>query len=253
MNFLVKTIVFVLISYLGTLHNLAWGQEHHIEMLAGLSKPPFVMANEDRGMQLEIIEAAFAKSNRFVRFTYLPLSRHLDVFHSRGFDGIITLTEHQQAQGICLSAPYIVYQNVVVTLANSTLKINKLDDLAELNVAAFQNATKFLGEKYHAIFTNSPHYTELADQQSQVGLLFSGRVDALVMDINIFKHLLANKRRESSNRKDYNKEFVIHFLFKPRVYTAGFKNKQLCQQFDQGIKAIMDDGSYQQIIDSYLN
>ncbi|MBL4940787.1 MAG: hypothetical protein JKY81_03900 [Colwellia sp.] len=85
------------------MHNLAWGQDNHIEMLAGLSKPPFVMANEDKGIQLEIIEAAFAKSDKFVRFTYLPLSRHLNVFQSRNFDGIITLVNHKKEWGICLS------------------------------------------------------------------------------------------------------------------------------------------------------
>ncbi|MBL4940786.1 MAG: hypothetical protein JKY81_03895 [Colwellia sp.] len=123
----------------------------------------------------------------------------------------------------------------MVTLADSTLTIDELADLANLKVAAFQNATKFLGERYNTIFTNYTNYIELADQQSQIGLLFSGRVDAVVMEINIFKHLLANKRRNSSSRKDYDKEFVIHFLFNSRAYKAGFKSKKLCEQFDQGI------------------
>jgi len=227
-------------------------QESYIELLAGLSKPPFVMAEEDKGMQIEIIEAAFAKSNKFVRFTYLPMNRHLDVFHSRGFDGIITLESHEKEWGISLSQPYIIYQNVVVTLTDSNLKLNDINDLANLKVAAFQNATRFLGESYNTVFKHSDNYTELADQQSQIGLLFSGRVDAVILDVNIFKHLLAIKRQEKSNAGIYNKAYEIHFLFTPRAYTAGFKNKELSQQFDHGIKAIMADGSYQQIIDSYL-
>ena len=222
-------------------------------MLAGLSKPPFVIAETDKGMQLEIIEAAFAKSDKIVRFTYLPLNRHLDVLHSREFDGIITLAAQEKAWGICLSKPYIIYQNVVVTLEDSALSINNFDDLVNLKVAAFKDAARFLGESYRETFKNSSSYIELADQKSQIGLLFSGRVDALVMDVNIFKHLLAKQRKSNSSRAIYNKKYQVHFLFKPRVYTAGFKSKQLCQQFDQGIKAIMDDGSYQKIIDSYLN
>lgn len=222
-------------------------------MLAGLSKPPFVIAEEDKGMQIEIIEAAFANSDRVVHFTYLPLSRHLDVFQSREFDGVITLAEQAKVKGIYLSTPYIIYQNVVVTLADSALDINNFDDLVNLKVAAFQGAVRFLGEKYSDTFKNSTSYTELADQKSQIGLLFSGRVDAVVMDVNIFKHLLANKRHEDSHRKIYNKKYLMHFLFKPKVYTAGFKSKQLSQQFDQGVKAIIANGSYQKIIDSYLN
>jgi polar amino acid transport system substrate-binding protein len=253
LKFLIKTIVFALVI-VGVLQPKAFGkQSDPIEMLAGLSKPPFVIANEDKGMQLEIIEAAFAKSDKVVRFTYIPLSRHLDVFHSREFDGIITLAEHEKEWGICLSKPYIIYQNVVVTLADSAFKINDIEDLANLRVAAFQNATKFIDGNFSATFKNSPSYTEIADQKSQIGLLFSGRVDAVVMDINIFKHLLANERQKDSSSKIFDKKADIHFLFSPRIYKAGFKSKQLCQQFDQGINTIIADGSYQKIIDSYLN
>ena len=252
MNFLDKTIVFILVAFIFLHSTVLWANDKPIEMLAGLSKPPFVIANEDKGIQIEIIEAAFAQSNQLVRFTYLPLSRHLDVLHGGEFDGIITLSAHEKEWGICLSNPYIVYQNVVITLEESALKINEIVDLANYRVAAFQNATRFLGDKYKSTFKNSPNYTEIADQKSQIGLLFSGRVDALVMDISIFKHLLANKRHEDSSRKIYDKNFVTHFLFNPKAYTAGFKSKELCQQFDQGINAIMADGSYQKIIDSYL-
>lgn len=252
MKIVVKTIVFAFVIFVFFQSKVFGKQDNPIEMLAGLSKPPFIIASEDKGMQLEIIEAALAKSDRVVRFTYLPLNRHLDVFHSRDFDGIITIGEHEKEWGICFSKPYIIYQNVVVTLADSAFKINDIDDLVDLKVAAFQNATKFLGEKYSTNFEKSSNYIEVADQTSQIGLLFSGRVDALVMDVNIFKHILANKRHGNSSNNVYNKKFVTHFLFAPKVYKAGFKSKQLCQQFDQGINAIIADGSYQKIIDSYL-
>ena len=253
LRLLVEKIIFVLVIFVFPQPKVFGEHGKFIEMIAGLSKPPFVLAAEDKGMQIEIIEAAFAKSDKFVRFTYLPLSRHLDIFHNRYFDGVITLADHEEEQGVFLSKPYIIYQNVAVTLEDSALKINDIDDLVNFKVAAFQNATRFLGEKYKSTFKNSANYIELADQKSQIALLFSGRIDALVMDINIFKHLLAKKRQEDLSSELYKKKFVMHFLFKPRAYTAGFKSKELCQQFDQGINTIMADGSYQRIIDSYLN
>ena len=247
---MIQKIIFVLFIVIQPI--VVCAQESYIKLLAGLSKPPFVMAEEGKGMQVDIIEAAFAKSNKFVRFTYLPINRHLDVFHNREFDGIITLDSHEKEWGIYLSQPYIIYQNVVVTLIDSKIKPDNINELADFKVAAFQNATRFLGESYKAVFKHSANYTELADQQSQISLLFSGRVDAVIMDVNIFKHLLAIKRQEETNTGIYNKAYEVHFLFNPRAYTAGFKSKELSQQFDLGIKAIMADGSYQQIIDSYL-
>ncbi|GAA6173104.1 hypothetical protein NBRC116592_27740 [Colwellia sp. KU-HH00111] len=254
MKVLVKTVVFaitfVLLAFIQT--KVFAKQDNTIEMLAGISKPPFIVAGEDKGMQLDIIAAALAKNNKVVQFTYLPLSRHLDVFHSREFDGITTLGENEKEWGLCLSKPYIIYQNVVVTLVSSNLNINQLSDLSKLKVAAFQNATRFLGEKYKAVFEHSVDYVELAEQSNQLELLLSGKVDALIIDINIFKFLLANKRRENPTSQIYNKDFLTYFFFEPKAYKAGFKSKQLCQQFDQGISAIIADGSYQNIIDSYL-
>jgi len=249
---LVKTIAFILVAFIFLSSKELWAEKQSIEMLAGLTKPPFVIADEGKGMQIEIIEAAFARSDALVHFTYIPLSRHLDVFRSRDYDGIITLTDHEKQEGICFSKPYIIYQNVAVSLVESAFNIDVVEDLTDLKVAAFQNATRFLGDKYKATFKDSDGYTELADQNSQVAMLFSNRIDAVVMDINIFKHILANRRHENPNNKTYKKKYEIHFLFTPKVYTAGFKSLDLCQRFDQGINEIVADGSYQKIIDSYL-
>ena len=252
MKYIIKTIVFILFSTVLLKSTTTLAQASYVEMLAGLSKPPFVIANKENGMQIDIIKAAFAKSSKAVQFTYLPLSRHLEVFNSQKFDGIITLTENGKHWGICLSKPYIIYQNVVITLAKTSYEINVISDLSNLRVAAFQNATKFLGKEYSTAFNNAQSYREIADQKSQIDLLFSGEVDALVMDIHIFKHLLANKHRENEKVKTYNQKFETHFLFKPKAYTAGFKSKELCQLFDQGVNELVIDGSYQKIIDSYL-
>lgn len=252
MKSLFKTIVFLLISSILLQSKVLWAEDIYVEMIAGLSKPPFIFSKYDKGMQIEIIEAAFAKSDKRVHFTYLPLSSHLDVFNGRNFDGIMTLSENEKQMGICLSKPYVIYQNVVITLADSASMIKDIDDLANLRVAAFQNAARFIGDDYRDAFKDSNSYEELADQKSQINLLFSGRVDALVIDINIFKHLLASKRSEVPASSKFNEKFLTHFLFTPRVYTAGFKSEKLCQQFDKGIQEIIIDGSYQKIIDSYL-
>jgi polar amino acid transport system substrate-binding protein len=232
---------------------MIFAQGKAIKMIAGLSKPPFVIAEKDKGMQIEIIEAAFAEGDQSVRFTYLPTIRHLEIFHSKGFDGIVTLAEHEKEWGICLSKPYIVYQNIAVTLAKSAFTLSELKDLAPLKVAAFQNATRFIGGEYSDIFKRSKSYIEIADQIRQIDLLYSGQVDVLIMDINIFKHVLANKRKEKASGDNLHEKYVSHFLFDPTVYTAGFKTNALCQQFDDGMNAIIEDGNYQKIIDSYLS
>lgn len=227
-------------------------QDHHITLLAGLSKPPFIIVEKDKGMQIEIIQAAFAKHNYQISFIYLPMSRQMEVYKKRNIEGLITLSAKENELGLYLSEPYISYQNVVVSLANNNFDITKISNLSGMRVAGFQNAIKFLGDEYTNIFKYSNSYVELADQKSQLALLYTHRVDALVIDINIFKHLLNLMRNEKLGANIYDEEFVVHPLFGQIDYVAGFSNEQLQKDFDKGIAEIKANGNYQKIIDSYL-
>jgi polar amino acid transport system substrate-binding protein len=232
--------------------NLSCAQDNNIILLAGLSKPPFIIVEEDKGIQLEIIQTALAKHNYQISFIYLPMGRQMDVYKKRHIEGLITLSTAENELGLYLSKPYISYQNVVVTLADNNVNITKISDLSGMRVAGFQNAIKFLGKEYAAVFKNSNSYIELADQKSQLTLLFTARVDALIIDINIFKHLLSLIKHEGSGGNRYGQEFVIHPLFGTIDYVAGFRHEQLQKDFDAGISEIKANGSYQKIIDSYL-
>lgn len=251
MNYIVKTITFLLFVSIVLHHKQLEAQERDIEMLAGLLKPPFVIPDENKGMQIEIIDAAFELSNYRVRYIYLPLSRHMDVYKKRNIEGLITLSENETELGLYLSKPYITYENVVVTLADNKLAVETMADLSGKRVAAFQNAIKFLGEEYRNTFLFSESYIELSDQKSQLSLLFNDRVDAIVLEKNIFKHLHKILTKESDDIM-YQQKVTAHFLFNPRHYVAGFNSKELQEAFDKGIETIKLNGRYQQIVDSYL-
>ena len=252
LKFLIKTITFAFLLAVFLSGQTAIAQAPHIQMLAGLSKPPFIISTQDKGMQLEIIKAAFAVSNRQVHFTYLPLSRHIDVYKKRNIEGLITLSENETEIGLHLSQPYITYTNVVVTLKNKQLDIKGIDDLVDRRVASFQNATKFLGKKYKKVFLHSNSYLELADQKSQLSLLFSGRVEAIILDVNIFKYFL-NELIEETDNDVFEQPFVMHKIFKPQMYVAGFNSEILQKSFDKGLETIKQNGRYQDIIDSYTS
>ncbi|MDO6505627.1 transporter substrate-binding domain-containing protein [Colwellia sp. 4_MG-2023] len=252
MKFLVKTAVFVML-FLATIQpNAFCAEDNHIILLAGLSKPPFIFVENDKGMQIEIIQAALDKYHYQISFFYLPMTRHIEVYKKRNIEGLITLSTTENELGLYLSKPYISYRNVVVTLADNNVNITKISDLSDMRVAGFQNALKFLGKEYNNIFKESNSYVELADQKSQVALLFTQRVDALVIDIDIFKYLLTLMKKEGLSKNIYNAEFVVHPLFGNIDYVAGFSNQQLQKDFDNGISEIKANGNYQKIIDSYL-
>ncbi len=90
-------------------------------------------------------------------------------------------------------------------------------------------------------------YREIHDQSKQIEMLFLRRTEVIIMDINIFKYFI--KHSESSI---YNKPFNVHYIFNERPYSAGFRSKEIRDQFDQGIQQMRENGSYQLIIDNYL-
>ncbi|OUR59644.1 hypothetical protein A9Q74_17060 [Colwellia sp. 39_35_sub15_T18] len=220
-----------------------------IELTAGLSKPPFVIENDAQnpGIQLDLIKAIFAEENQAVGFLHVPLARSftsIDRWHS---DGTITLPSDYQHENVFVSEPYISYQNIIVTLKEDNLSINTFADLKGKKIIAFQAAQKFLGAEFAHAVKEAIDYQEVADQMRQIQMLFAKRTQVLVLDISIFKHFL-----HKNVGKEYMKPYKIHQLFMPRVYAAGFKNKQRRDQFNRGLKKIKANGIYQKILDKYL-
>lgn len=218
-----------------------------IEMLAGLPKPPFIIEENGRGLQLDLIREAFLSVNHQVSFAHAPLGRNVSVLNPLNFDGIATLPQGYRHPDIFLSKPYVRYENVAITLTDSQLKIDSFKELTNLDVVAFQNAKKFLGDSYHESIALSTRYREIAAQNQQIDMLFSHRTDVIILDISIFQHFL-----KTHVGGKYNQAFTVHHIFKPFEYSAGFSSKQYRDLFNQGIAKIKEQGVYQLVLDKYL-
>ena len=64
---------------------------------------------------------------------------------------------------------------------------------------------------------------------------------------NIFKFFI-NTHPDSV----FQKPFSIHSIFNERPYSIGFKSQKMKRIFDSGIQTMKKNGSYQQIVDNYL-
>ena len=217
-----------------------------IELLTGLAKPPFIL-NKHEGIQIELITQALALQDIEANFTLMPLGRNVNSFVRWDFDGIITLPPHFSHSQVHLSAPYIRYQNVAVTLADNNFDINDIDQLLGRSIVAFQGARTFLGNKYKEVTAYSPDYREVANQKQQIGMLFSGRTDVIVLEHHIFEHLT----REQDGPL-YQKPYIVHKIFPEINYVAGFKSQTLAEKFNRGILQLKATGQYQQFINKYI-
>ena len=218
-----------------------------LEVITGLPKPPFILEDTNSGLQLDLIRAALLP-DYFVKFISVPLGRNITSYQRMNVDGIATLPIGYQHPNMYISKPYIDYQNVAISLAESDFTIESIDDLSGKSVAAFQNAKKFLGEDFSKKMAYLMDYREIADQMKQISMLYSRNTEVIVLDSRIFKYFI----RENAGQTRYKKAINIHYIFDERSYVAGFNTKELCEQFDLGIAKIREQGIYQQILDKYL-
>ena len=220
---------------------------HTIEMLAGLPKAPFIIKENENGIQLDIIREAFIGVNHKVNFSHLPLGRSISAFKRFNVDGVVTLPEDFQGSGIYVSKPYIKYQNVAVSLSDNRFVIDSVENLTGKSIIAFQNAKGFIGDEYNKCVSLSTDYREIADQNQQIEMLFSRRTQVIILDVNIFKYFV---KWNVGGR--YSQNYTLHYIFDEREYAAGFKTEQHRDMFDQGISLIKEQGTYQLVIDRYL-
>jgi len=218
-----------------------------LEIITGLPKPPFIIEGAKAGLQLDLFRAAFS-SDYSIKFIPIPLGRNITSYQRMHVNGIAILPKGYQHPNMHVSKPYIVYQNVAISLAESNFTIESLDDLSGKSVAAFQNARKFLGDDFSKKMAYLMDYREIADQMKQISMLYSRSTEVIVLDSRIFKYFL----RENAGQTRYKKAINIHYIFEERAYSAGFNTKELCDQFDLGIANMRVQGTYQQILDKYL-
>lgn len=232
---------------------LAQNSEHaanseKIEMVDGLIKPPFIVEENGKGMQLDIVRAAFASVNKEVDFIHVPFGRTVTAYQRLNADGIVTVLPDYDHPSLSISIPFITYQNVAVSLLESQLDIDNIQSLSGKSIIAFQNARKFLGEDFNQVISYSLDYREIAEQMQQIDMLFLHRTEVIILDINIFKYFIANN---VSGR--YAQAFNVHYIFAERQYSAAFKSEKNKNLFNQGIKTIKEQGTYQLIMDRYLD
>lgn len=210
------------------------------------SIPPFVIP-EDRGIVIDIMREALAQSGHQLAFIFAPNRRVTYELENGRVDGVFNLPEGGM-QGVFFSSPVVEYQNVAITLSRNKLDLKQVADLKPLRIAAFQNAPVFLGEAFASLVRHHPAYLEVSNQRSQLSLLYTGRVDVIVMERRIFEYF----RAHAGDDLDVSADVRIHPLFPAAPRFAAFRDIYIRDLFNQGLAALRDSGRYQAIIDSYL-
>ncbi len=225
----------------------AAGAQGVIKAVVGLSLPPYIMQGSDTGVDADIVRQALAAENYTLKLEYVPFARVAVSMANKTADAAFPINEASGVSGVFYSDSHISYQNVVVALKSRSLKVGSVSDLKNMRVVAFGDARNYLGPDFAAMAKSNKNYYEIADQESQVKMLYKDRADVLVMDINIFKYF-----RQNIKDMDVSQDAVFYNLFEPTAYKVAFTSKDVCDKFNAGLKALKASGKYDQIFKTYI-
>jgi len=213
----------------------------------GTHKPPYVFEGEPRGLEYELVDRAAHNAGFEVTAYYAPIER-LHLMLRRGEIDAITTTHERSGVEAFYSDVYIHYHNVAVALASRGYRIERIADLGQYSVSAFQRARVLLGAEFERMAMNNPRYREEALQINRNRLLYSGRADVVVGDKRIILHL----NREVADQVDVTQPLSWFELFPPTPYRVGFRLDEQRRRFDQGLRLLRESGEYLRIEQRYL-
>lgn len=218
-----------------------------IKVAVGLALPPYIIQEKNAGMEIDVVAQALADSGHTLKPVYVPMARVPVAMEDGSVDAAMTINE---ASGIkaAFSDSHITYQNFAISLSKNGYKVEKVEDLGKYSIAAFQNATMYLGDKYKAMAAANKRYNELADQAKQNKMLYTGRADFVVGDRNIFNYYNADVKKEGV---DVSQPVTYHDLFPPTPYKVAFRDPAIRDAFNAALKKMRADGRYDAIMKKY--
>lgn len=232
---------------LGVTLSVCPAQDKTLTLAVGLALPPYNIQETDSGMELDIVREALARKGYTVKPKFVPFARVKRELIGKTVDGALTITPDFGIVAF-YSDEHIVCQNVVVSLKKRQFDIRNISDLKDKSIVAFQDATTYLGKAFADMAKENPEYREMADQNLQINLLYSDRIDTIVLDKNIFQY-----HRKHNDRVDTTQPVDIWHIFDPSPFRVAFIDKQVRDDFNEGLKQLRETGRYDEIVSKYIS
>jgi polar amino acid transport system substrate-binding protein len=226
---------------------------HADEVKVGVSFsiPPYVIQETNSGLELDILRSALAVKGHSAIIQYRPLARTFHELKEGKLDAIIN-TKKNMLEGVFYSDIVIRFQNCAISLKDNHFNIEKIEDMQDKSIVAFQRASILLGDRFTNMANHNTQYSEQTNQKLQVYMLMKQRTDLVVMDKNIFIYFL----RQSYNagkltKKEVQQEAICHKVFPPTPYRFAFLNADIRDDFNFGLAHIQQNGTLLAIQEKY--
>ncbi len=251
----IKLCCALLLCCLPVLLPISDGVARELKIAFSYDIPPFVTENGTAGMEVEILTNALAHQGYTFTVIQAPYKRLQVAVAEIGVDAAASVRRVDD-DGTFYSDDFIDFKNFAITKKESGITLQTIQDLKGKTILAWQNAHRDLGTEFGKLFSpdvKEPYvekYREVAVQKNQVEMFLRGRAQVIVIDEAIFKWF----SKQLLHTGYQMEHFVFHNLFPGKTsFQTNFKEKYLRDDFNKGLHHIRKNGTYQKIIDKYLN
>lgn len=229
----------------------------NIKVAIGLDRPPYIYQEDGKwkGIEVELIGEIFRRLGYKIHMDNMSTLRlDAESRHGNSYDVVVGVPLGSEG-AVFYSEPYVSFENYAFALKKKSLHIKSAKDLSSVRVGAWINAWRDLGPSFKSAF--GPHangsfghnYKEFIKSEDQSLAFWQDKVDAIVMDRNIF----AWYRMTLASRVDTAKDVEVFRIF-PAKHSAfvAFKKKDLREAFDGELEKLRSSGEYDRIVRSYV-
>jgi len=217
-----------------------------VVMVFGQSLSPYVIEENNSGVELSIIKEALAFEGYELEPLYTQLGRVSFIFDQKAVDAAHRyIKKGENNTDLFYGSVTIEYHDVFFTLLERNIKIESPTDLEGYTLLSFQDANKH----YPRWLPESYNHSQTSTQINQIKLLQLGLVDIVLADKNIFSYHI-NLYRSLSHAKI--KGMRMHVFTQPYKYKPVFKSKKIAKAYNRGLKKLRETGKYTKIISKSL-
>jgi polar amino acid transport system substrate-binding protein len=233
---------------LGQLSIAAQGKEVRIAFTK--SMPPYLYENDNRGIELEIIRAAFKSQGiNLAPYDNIHYVRASKLLKRKRIDAVVSNLNNQsyknESTEIFDSTSTLSYMDCAISLAGKKFDYKNMSTFEKNTIWAFKSAKEVLGPDFKKAVLQNPNYTENYEQKNMIHMLVKKRVDIVISDRNIFSKTML----DSIGNKPHLFQFKKLIPKTPR--NLKFHDKTLRDKFNKGLKQIKKNGTYNEIIKKY--
>lgn len=213
--------------------------------------PPYVdQAAKGHGLAIDLVTTVLTRARYNYSIDYQPWPRALEGGKIGVYDLIANIWySADRAKDLDYSEPYLVNDIRLVKRKNSDIKFRKMSDLSGLMVGVVKEYA------YPKEFASASNIIKIdnADMLPALGGLIRGEYDLVIGDLNALNYLFLKFLPNESRQL----EILPKSVGMSKLYVAASKSNpkhaRIIKDFNEALRSIQKDGTYQSIIQSHQN